>query len=273
MDITANAHQVGRRTNNSDWLDRGVRVGLAAYGLVHLVIAYLALQIAFSGTSSHSATSKGALDELANTGVGLAALYVVAVGMFALVVWQGLEAAIGHRSEDGGRRTFKRVASGAKAVIYAGVGVSALKTATGAGSRSKGTHTMTAQLMALPFGPLLVGAVGLVIIGVAVYLARRGWKEKFLKRLDGEGRTGADGQAYRTFGKVGYIAKGVALAIVGGLFLWAAVSHDAQHSGGLDQALRELQNAPYGTVLLAAVAVGIACYGLFCFAWARHLRR
>jgi len=273
MDITANAHQMGHRTNNSDWLDRGVRVGLAAYGLVHLVVAYLALQIAFSGSSSKSASSQGAVHELAQSSVGLVALYVVAVGMFALVVWQGLEAAIGHRAEEGGKRTFKRLASAAKVVIYAGVGISALKSATGAGSKGKSTGTMTAKLMALPFGPLLVGGVGVVILCVAVYLARRGWKEKFLKRLDGEGRSGNDGKAYRMFGKVGYIAKGVALAIVGALFLWAAFTNDPKHSGGLDQALHKLQQAPFGSILLAVVAVGIGCYGLFCFAWARHLRR
>jgi hypothetical protein len=273
MDITANAQQLGHRTRNSDWLDNGVRVGLAAYGLVHLLIAWLALKLAMDGGSGKAANSKGALQELASTGVGRLSLYVVAAGLFALVVWQGLEAAAGHRAEDGGKRAFKRSASAAKAVIYAGVGLSALKTATGTHSKSKGTDGMTARLMSMPFGQLLVGLVGVVILAVAVYLARRGWKEKFLKRLDGKGQTGHDGRAYRMFGKVGYIAKGVALAIVGLLFVWAAVTHDAKKSGGLDQALHRLLTAPFGPVLLAAVAAGIACYGLFCFAWAKHLRR
>ena len=273
MDITANAQQIGHRTRNSDWLDNGVRVGLAAYGLVHLLIAWLALQLALGTSGGQAANSKGALKELASTGLGRLSLYVVAAGLFALVVWQGLEAAVGHRAEQGGKRTFKRGASAAKAVIYAGVGVSALKTAIGAHSKSKGTSGMTAQLMSMPFGPLLVGIVGVVIIAVAGYLARRGWKEKFLKRLDGEGRTGNDAKAYRMFGKVGYIAKGIALAIVGLLFVWAAYTHDAKKSGGLDVALHRLLAAPFGPFLLMAVAAGIACYGLFCFAWAKHLRR
>ena len=127
--------------------------------------------------------------------------------------------------------------------------------------------------MSAPGGQVLVAVVGLVILAVAVYLARRGWKEKFLKRLDGDGKTGNDGKAYRLFGKVGYIAKGAALAIVGGLFVWAAVTHDAKKSGGLDQALHQLLQAPFGGVLLVVVAAGIACYGLFCFAWAKHLNR
>ncbi len=30
---------------------------------------------------------------------------------------------------------------------------------------------------------------------------------------------------------------------------------------------------PFGQVLLIAIGLGIACYGLFCFARARHLSR
>ena len=75
------------------------------------------------------------------------------------------------------------------------------------------------------------------------------------------------------FGKVGYIAKGVAIAIVGGLFCYAAVTHDAKKSGGLDQALQTVREQPFGQVLLVVIAAGIACYGLFCFARAKHLSR
>ena len=74
-------------------------------------------------------------------------------------------------------------------------------------------------------------------------------------------------------GKVGYIAKGVAIGLVGVLFVYAAVTHDPKKSGGLDQALHEVLEQPFGPFLLVAIALGIACYGLFCFARARHLSR
>jgi nitrogen fixation-related uncharacterized protein len=34
-----------------------------------------------------------------------------------------------------------------------------------------------------------------------------------------------------------------------------------------------VREQPFGQVLLVAIAVGIACYGLFAFVWARHLSR
>ncbi len=51
------------------------------------------------------------------------------------------------------------------------------------------------------------------------------------------------------------------------------MTHDPKKSGGLDQALQEIVQQPFGQVLLTLVGVGIACYGLFAFARARHFNR
>ena len=132
---------------------------------------------------------------------------------------------------------------------------------------------MTAKVMNLPAGQVLVGLAGLAIITYGGFTAYRGWSEKFLEHLDTEGKSGRDGAAYRIFGKVGYIAKGVSVAVVGGLFVYAAATHDADEGGGLDEALHTVLQQPFGPILLAAIALGIGCYGVFCFARARHLDR
>jgi len=116
-------------------------------------------------------------------------------------------------------------------------------------------------------------AVGLAIIGYGGSLVYRGWSEKFREHLDAQGQSGKDGSAYVLMGKIGYIAKGVAIAIVGGLFCYAAITHDPKKSGGLDQALQTVLEQPFGQALLTAIAIGIGAYGVFCFARAKHLSR
>jgi ABC-type Fe3+ transport system permease subunit len=127
--------------------------------------------------------------------------------------------------------------------------------------------------MALPAGALLVGAVGAIIIVIALSMAYYGLAENFRDTLSAEGETGPSGRTYRALGTVGYVSKAVAIALVGGLFGYAAVTHDPQKSGGLDQALREVLHEPFGVPALLVVALGLACFGLFCFAAARHLDR
>jgi hypothetical protein len=271
-DMSRTAERLGRRADNSDWLDRAVRIGLVAYGVVHLMIAWLALQLAF-GDSSGSASSQGAMHQLAREPFGEVLIWLIAIGMFLLVVWRLIEAAGGHREEDGSKRLRKRLTSLGKAVIYGSIGVSALRVALHAGSSSKGQDSTTAKLMDLPAGRWIVGLVGVAIIGYGLNLARRAWTEKFREHLTAEGASGDAGRAYIWFGKAGYMAKGVAFLVVGGLFVYAAYTHEAKKSGGLDQALHKVLQQPFGQMLLVVLALGIACYGLFCFARAKHLSR
>lgn len=271
-DVSSTADRLGRQADNSDWLDHAVRIGLVAYGVVHLMIAWLAIQLAF-GDSSGSASSKGALQQLARQPFGEVLIWLIALGMFLLVVWRLIEAAAGHRDEEGGTRVRKRLTSLGKALIYGSIGVSALRVALHAGSSSKGQDSTTAKLMDLPAGRWIVGLVGVAIIGYGLNLIRRAWTEKFREHLDAEGKSGDAGRAYIWFGKAGYMAKGVSFLVVGGLFVYAAWTHKAKKSGGLDQALHKVLQQPFGQGLLVVLAIGIGCYGLFCFARARHLAR
>ncbi|MCW2832321.1 MAG: hypothetical protein JWN68_274 [Nocardioides sp.] len=270
-ETAAKAHNMGNDARESSWLDYAIRAGLVAYGAVHLIVAWLAAQLAL-GDKSESASNTGALQTLAKQPMGSFLVWLVAIGMLLLVLWRVLEFATGHREEsDESKRWRKRAGSLGKAFLYAVLAWSAFKTATRSGSSGGNTDSTTAKLMDLPAGQFIVGAVGLAIIGYGALLVYRGWTDKFMEKLDAQGQSGKDGSTYQKLGKAGYIAKGIAIILVGGLFAYAAITHTAKKSGGLDQALQTVREQPFGQVLLLAIALGIACYGLFCFARARHL--
>lgn len=270
--------QHARRADASPWFDRAVRVGLVAYGTVYVVIGWLAVQLALGDRQGEASTS-GAVRELAQQPFGEVLVWLVAIGMFLLVLWRAFEAVAGHRDEEGATRLRKRLTSAGKAIVYAVIGVSAARIATGSGGGSGGgggkssEETLTARLMNLPLGQAIVFLVGLVIVGYGGWLVVRAWTDKLAEDLSAQGRSGDTGTAYLWLGRVGHVAKGVAFGIVGGLFCYAAATHDAKKSGGLDEALKEVLEQPFGPVLLVLVGVGIGCYGLFTFAQARHLSR
>jgi hypothetical protein len=264
------ARQVGSRVQHSRGYRALVAVGLASYGIVHLLIGYIAVRIAWGGGGG-SADNQGALKTLAQTPLGPALLVVVGVGLLTLVVWQGLEAAFGHgrvaQQHDEKRRTLKRLSSAGRAVVYLGLGISALRLAAGAGSSGNSEQTTTGTLLALPLGRVLVLVVAAVVIAIGVTQIVRGVRKKFTEDL-----RGGTADAVVALGSVGYVAKGVALAVVGALVGWAAVTADAEKAGGLDEALHTIQQQPFGSVLLTAMALGFAAFGLFCFAWAKEAK-
>ena len=264
------AEQKARKVNDNPWFERGVRVGLIGYGIVHLLIGWLALQLAF-GDRSGSPDQQGALQQIAQESYGDALLWTIGIGLLFMAVWQVFEALWGHTSRDEPKRTIKRVGSAGKVVIYAIVGISSIKFAMEAQSGGKSsTDSMTADLMKQTAGQWLVAAVGIVIIVVGVMQVKRGVTKSFTKDLRGDATSGTSGTAVEKFGQVGYISKGIAIGVVGILFVWAAWDHDPKKAGGLDTALQKILDQPFGPVLLGAIALGIIAFGLYCFAWAKY---
>jgi len=264
------AEQKARKVNDNPWFERGVRVGLIGYGIVHLLIGWLALQLAF-GDRSGSPDQQGALQQIAQESYGDVLLWTIGIGLLFMAVWQVFEALWGHTSRDEPKRTIKRVGSAGKVVIYAIVGISSIKFAMEAQSGGKSsTDSMTADLMKQTAGQWLVAAVGIVIIVVGVMQVKRGVTKSFTKDLRGDATSGTSGTAVEKFGQVGYISKGIAVGVVGLLFVWAAWDHDPKKAGGLDTALRKILDQPFGPVLLGAIALGIIAFGLYCFAWAKY---
>ena len=70
------------------------RVGYGASGLLHLVMGYIALKVAWSG-SGEKADQSGALALLAGNTAGRLLLWVLVVGFWGLALWQLTEAIVG----------------------------------------------------------------------------------------------------------------------------------------------------------------------------------
>lgn len=254
-------------------LQAGARVGLVAYGVVHLLIAGIALQVAWSG-SGEDASAGGALKSLAGQPFGALLLWVTVAGLGALAAWQATVAVWGHDGDDGAKLWWKRAQSAGRAVVYAVLGFTAARIAVGSGgSAGSGSsqESATARLMSVPTGRTLVGVVGVVIVVIAARQAWRGISTSFTKDLAPGTTSGASGSTVERLGQVGWTAKGAALAIVGALFVWASITFDPDKAGGLDDALKTLRDQPYGPYLLTVVALGLASFGAYCFAWSRHL--
>jgi Domain of Unknown Function (DUF1206) len=242
-----------------------VGLGLVSYGLVHLVLAWIALQLVFAKRAE--ASPEGALNQLGKQPLGGVLLWIMAIGLLTLTLWQVIEAAIGREQAGRDNRLRRRLTSAGRAIVYLALGLLAIGIATRASGSGQGEETITAKLMSVPFGQVLVAAVGAAVIGVGISQIVKGTKQSFTEDLD----RGAP-PAVRRLGTVGYCVKGVALGIIGGLFIWAAITYDPKKAGGMDDALSTIRDQPFGVVLLAIMAAGIACFGIYCFFWAKMAR-
>jgi hypothetical protein len=248
------------------------RVGLIAYGVVHVLVAYLAVRVALGGGAKADKT--GALQTIAEQPAGRFFLWVLTVGLVALTVWQLAEAGWGHGSRrPARRRTLQRLVSLGEAGVAGALAYSSFKVASGKKGNSKQEKAaFIDKVFDWPAGELLVAAVGLGIVAIAVYLVHRGVAKTFVDDLELAGAEPHARDAAIRFGQVGWPALGVAYGILGFLLIYAAVTYDPKKATGMDTALKTLAGQPYGTFLLLVVAAGLACFGAYCLFDARYRR-
>jgi hypothetical protein len=268
--MTRSAEQVADDIGDHPALEWMARAGYAVNGLLHILIAAIVIQVVVG--RGGEADQAGALQAVAQAPLGGVMLWIGVVGYAGLTVWQLLDAVAGYRpgAKADAVSVADRLKDTGKAAVYAVLAWTTWKFASGGSTDSgKTTSDFTTALMSAPAGQVLVGAVGAGVVAVGGYHIWKGATKKFLEDLD-DNAPGALGRAVRVAGVVGYVAKGVALAIVGGLFGWAAWTTDPKDATGLDGAVRSLADEPFGSTILAVIAAGFVAYGLYSMARARY---
>jgi len=259
----------------STWLERLARAGLAARGLLYLVVAVLAVQVA-RGHRDARADKQGALQAVVRQPFGRVLVLLLAVGFAGYAIWRFVEAAVGPPDEDDPRKAlFKRVGYAARGVLYTFFFVSAVRVfiwANKAASPQGAEADWTGRVLNWPGGTWLVQAAGLVAIGGGLYVGWRGVSGKFRKRLKSLEMGRSLRRWVRGVGTVGMVARMLVTILIGAFLISAARAHDPGQAVGIDGALKRLADRSYGPVLLVLVAFGLAAYGLYSFAEARYRR-
>src|SRR5579862_7870685 len=83
-----------RRASDSPAAHALARGGLAARGVIYVLIGWVAILVAI-GQSSHEADQRGALQLLASKPYGAVLLWLLAIGFAAYALWRFSEAATG----------------------------------------------------------------------------------------------------------------------------------------------------------------------------------
>ncbi|APH44056.1 hypothetical protein BMW26_03060 [Microbacterium sp. 1.5R] len=261
------AKGAARTAQRSDAFRRVARAGFVVIGLVHIIIGAIAVSIASGGGGD--ADQDGAMEQIRSTPVGGLVLGVIAVALIALAVWQVASGLLtgGKETRKWGMR-IKLIGIAGAYLVIAGL---ALIFAFGGHVESEDTsRALSAVVLSAPGGIVALIVLGLTVAGVGIGFIVIGFTRGFEKTMDVP--TGPSRPGIVALGVAGYIAKGIAIAVTGALFVVAAWTQDPQKAAGLDAALRSLVDLPLGRAILWLVGVGLAIYGVFSMVRARFAR-
>ncbi|MFJ3384558.1 MULTISPECIES: DUF1206 domain-containing protein [unclassified Curtobacterium] len=268
-----------RRAADSRWFEVTARAGFVGSGVVHLLIGYLAILLGIGnaaagsgsqGSQSGETDQSGALAQLAAVPGGVVLLWVVAVGTAALCIRLVVEAVVGGRT-DSARAWLNRAKNAGKAVVYGVIAYSAGSYALGAGKSSSGsTRSLAAKTLATPGGVFVLLLAAGIAIAIGVGLVVIGLRRSYRKQLVTPPK--AVERPLTVVAVVGYVAKGVAVTIVGVLIAVAAFRSDPDQATGLDGAFDALRSMPGGAVVLVAIGIGFLAFGVYSFVRAKYAR-
>jgi hypothetical protein len=249
------------------WL---ARAGLAARGLMYVLIGIIAVQVAIDG-SHQQADRTGAVRLVAQTAFGTAILWLLVIGFAGMTLWRLSEAAWGSPGADG-RKASKRLANLARAVFYALVTYGILKYALGVGQPSSSdsqSQDLTADALKYQGGQVVVALAGVVVVIAGLYVIYRAYKLKFLKHLRMGSASARTRKVVTRLGQIGGIARGLVFATIGVFLVIAAKDANPKQAKGIDSALRALAHTPLGPWLLVVVAIGLMMFGVYSWCEAR----
>ena len=255
------AAETAEDASNSRALVIAARAGFAVSGVLHVLVGSIAIELARG--RGGQADVGGAVAQLAGQPAGTLLLWICFAACVALALWQTSNAVFDFGHLPVRKKLGKKLGAGGQAVVFAALAVTLASFATGGGKDSgKSTSDLTVSIIQAPGGAVLLVVIGAAVAIAGVVFAVRGFRTSFKKDLRlpaaSTGRSLVTG-----LGVAGYVAKGIALLLVGLLIIIATAKAHPQESTGLDGGLKGLREQPYGVYILAAVGAGLICYGLY----------
>lgn len=261
--------------DQAKWAERVSRFGLLAKGIVYMTIGGLTAMAAF-GFGGKVSDRDDAFNWIIDLPFGRILLGIVAAGLLAYVFWRFIQVYKDPENKGNDFKgimqrtgiTFSGLAYGALAYYAAMLAIEGPGSNDGDGGGSR--QFIVAKLLQQPAGQYLVGAVAVFFVGLGIYQIYKSLSGKYKKKVNQAGMSGDEKDFYLTAGRLGYIARGIVLCIIGFLFYKAAVNSNPSEADGTGGAFQFLQNSGYGPWLLGVVAVGLFLYGVFCLVQARY---
>lgn len=272
MDFGMQGHRVAdtaRRPEQSSAIKGLARFGFLSKGVVYGLLGVLALLAAW-GEGGGTTDGQGTLKFLGGGPFGTVLVALVGLGLAGYALWRFIEAIRDprHVGTDG-KGIAKRVGYAASGLVNGALAVTAFQLAFSGRSSGGGQETWIAKLMSVPFGQVLVGAIGVGVILSAFAQLRRAWKEKFMNDLETSRMSSSERSWTQKLGKVGIAARAVVFTIIGTAVTRAAINHSPGQAKGIGEALRDIGQSGWGTALLTVVAGGFVAYAVYMLACMR----
>ena len=230
--------QVAREAAASPLMETLMRLGYLVRGLVYGMIGLLAVQVALNRGGTLTDT-QGAIVALGQTPLGTILLYAILVGLMGYGLWGLIRAIFDplHKGTDL-KGIAERIGFAVSGISYGLLAAATYGLITGAANAAQGgaqttqTQQATASILSNSWGPIVVAAVGIIVIGVGLLQIIQGLGPNFKRQFQPYALDAQQQKWIERIGRFGMASRGVVFAMIGVFLFLAAYRHDPESSAG-----------------------------------------
>src|ERR1043166_4083306 len=222
--IKADVKRTAKKAEYSPLMEAVTRLGYGVRGLIYIIMGLLAVQVAL-GKGGGLASQQDAIGAIGKHPAGLILLWVVLVGLVSYSLWGVVRAVLDplHKGHDL-KGSLMRGGFLVRAFGYAIMVLPTFRYITGASQTANGSQTQKffASIMSMPWGRWAIGILGLAVLAGGLYQIYLGFKAGFDRQFQIYALTPQEVKLATNLGRFGTSARGLVLAIVGGLICLSA---------------------------------------------------
>jgi hypothetical protein len=260
------------RQNQRVWFKPFARTGYAARGLVYTVVGVFAILAAFG--SGEEMGSRGALQTILGGPFGAVLGIALICGMVSHMLWRFIQS-IFDTDNHGLDLKGAAIRGGllASAITYAILAVYTfgLWNGSGGGDSNGGGGTIAGAIAGFVGSRVVALALTAVFAGVGAAHIAKAVKRGYARHFDAPPGTM---KFVDPVARTGLAARGLSFLVIAFLLFYRGLNagDGGSTAPGIEDALRFVEDLPFGAVLLTAMGVGLVAFALYSFleaAWRR----
>ena len=207
---------------------------------------------------------QGALASVASKPFGEIILWLIVLGLTGYITWLITQVLIEPEHDVPKYKSFFiRIGYFITASFYVGLGIKFSIIAIHSGQTGSSKQLWMRQLFDMPIGRLVIALTGIGIFVYAVVQLVLGVIGTFTKKLNTNQMKRKEMIITNQIGRIGFIAKGITFGVLGGFLFHSGWTSESSQTMGIDGALAQIAQEPFGQVLLWIVSAGLFLYGVY----------
>lgn len=220
------------------------------------------------GQTSDETDKNGVFQFITDQPAGKVILAILTLGLLSYSLWRFIQVFLDTEQKGSDTKGLaKRFTYFFSGLTYSFFFYLSLKFLLNNGDKSGGDSKKDTvqQILQQPAGQWLLGLIAGIMAAIGLYQMWYGNSEKYRKHVDLQELDRNASVSLMRAGKIGYISRGIVWLVIAFLFFKAALHSKASEAGDTSSAFGFIQQSSYGSYLLAALGLGLICYGVMNF--------